>query len=142
MASSQEKAVALKDAYVQGIMDGEIASETANAFSAMPEQDMGETASIVIRPGHHDFHDDGDPGIYMSPYSAGPIGMKQVGRLQNAANPGFRGENLTPEQAGAVLLEGKRNSYGGYSKDRSPRGMMKKQNAFDSVFRDFDRSVY
>ena len=47
MASSQQKAVALKDAYVKGIVDSQLGSETAGSFSDLPEKDMGNTAGRV-----------------------------------------------------------------------------------------------
>ena len=49
MASSQDKAIALKDAYVNGIMDGAVeqkAADTAEAFAQMPGQDMGDVATV------------------------------------------------------------------------------------------------
>jgi len=42
MASAEQQAIALKDAYVKGIADA-----TAGSFSALPEQDMGDTATII-----------------------------------------------------------------------------------------------
>ena len=64
---SQEKAVQLKDAYVKGIMDGAVGSETSDAFSAMPEQDMGDEASVLIDMDNSTMTmtNDGDPNNYV-----------------------------------------------------------------------------
>ncbi len=129
-SSAKDKAHALKDSYVAGLIEG---GATAPA-PAMPSQDMGEQASIMIRPGRTEFHDDGDPGVYMSTASSGAYNMKQLGQFPDAANPGFRGQNLTPGQAKAVMMDGKRNAFGGYSQDKTPGGLMKKQRAFNEVY--------
>ena len=44
MASSQDKAIALKDSYVDSLLKGGV---TAPA-GGMPETDMGDTASMMI----------------------------------------------------------------------------------------------
>ena len=60
MASSQDKAIALKDAYVQGLVDA-----TSEA-PIMPEQDMGDQASVLfdMDRGTHTMSNDRDPNIY------------------------------------------------------------------------------
>ena len=61
MASSQDKAIALKDAYIKGIVDA-----TSEA-PAMPEQDMGDTASAMVdlNRGTATMRHDGDPHVYI-----------------------------------------------------------------------------
>jgi hypothetical protein len=61
MASSQDKAIALKDAYVKGIVDA-----TSEAPS-MPEQDMGESASLLMDLQNKEiiYANDGDRNTYI-----------------------------------------------------------------------------
>ena len=62
MASSKDKAIALKDNYVAGLIE---AGATAPA-PTMPEQDMGEQASVIVNldSGMRSFHNDGAPSAY------------------------------------------------------------------------------
>ena len=61
MASSKDKAIALKDNYVAGLIE---AGATA-PMPTMPEQDMGQQASVIMDIGNDrvTFVNDGDPMI-------------------------------------------------------------------------------
>ena len=127
MASSQEKAVALKDAYVQGIMDGEIASKTANAFSALPEQNMGDTASIHfdINRGNVTGINDGDARIFFKgprgSFAVSPEKSNAVGQmlLKKGAEDMGVNLNVTRQMADDLLTHPvSRKGYGARKTER------------------------
>ena len=87
MASSQDKAIALKDAYVQGLVDA------ASEAPRMLEQDMGDQASILfdMDRGTNTMSNDGDPNIYVKQngrFMRGtPAAVNAVGGRGRLANP-------------------------------------------------------
>ena len=92
MASSKDKAIALKDNYVAGLIE---AGATA-PMPTMPEQDMGEQASAIMNldNGVVSFHNDGDPSMY--------IGRKGVTVQQHAPNFAYP---LSGQGAGAAKYD-------------------------------------
>ena len=107
MASSQDKAIALKDAYIKGIVDA-----TSEA-PAMPEQDMGDTAGIImdLETRRNYFRNDGDPTIYVtdgvnrtkrtSQHAKYPIKGKEYGTVKMAPM-----SNRGAMNAAEILYEG------------------------------------
>ena len=95
MASSKDKAIALKDSYVESLLKGGV---TAPA-GGMPEVHMGEQSSVHFSPntGQIGYINDGDPssyihyddgstykgptrGVFANPVE-GPAGAKEVERM-------------------------------------------------------------
>ncbi len=119
-ASAQEKAYNLKDSYVAGLIEG---GATAPA-PAMPTQDMGEQASILVDldSGQFTARNDGDPHSYIArkgttlrmgnPDARYPLGDEPVGASRSLQMNRAQHEGQSRSFENMVQLDRRRQQMG------------------------------
>ena len=120
MASSQDKAIALKDSYVDTLLKGGVTAP----IQGMPEVDMGNTASMIVNldTGMISAHNDGDPHNYVGrkgttvrsymPEARYPLPSKGPGFSTNMQMNYDQHRNFTRTFEGQVELDRQRRMKG------------------------------
>ena len=140
MASSQDRAIALKDSYVDTLLKGGVTAP----LQGMPETDMGDTASIHtdVRTGRTLAINDGIPDHYLHDYRTGRSAVNENGGRSTAypVQGGFMWK--LKNSGGQNKLTHEYNEYNTYGNPQDAMGRRMMLDARDQNIRDANRGGY